>query len=92
MLIYLVDQIALKVSMAVFFLRIVQQKWQKLIIYVSMGIYASYSIAFVFVALFQCGVPKVVNFISGENCMPWDSVIGPMNCTSSCSTSFAFAL
>jgi len=84
MLIYLVDQIALKFSMAVFFLRIVQSKWQRIIIYVSMGIYATYSFAFIAVATFQCGVPKVVNFITGENCMPWDTVTGPMNCKSTC--------
>ena len=33
--------------------------------------------------MFQCGVPKAINFLIGEHCLSWDRVIGPMNVTAS---------
>ena len=42
-LLYLVDQIILKLSLAVFFLRIVQHRWQKITIYVATTIYTVYT-------------------------------------------------
>ncbi|GAB7355681.1 hypothetical protein MBLNU459_g6385t1 [Dothideomycetes sp. NU459] len=79
MLIYLADQIALKLSLAVFFYRIVQERSQKMVIIVAMSIYASYSTAYFLVGVFQCGVPKVFNFIEGSKCLSWDHVLGPMS-------------
>ncbi|GAM90010.1 hypothetical protein ANO11243_080500 [Dothideomycetidae sp. 11243] len=77
MLIYLVNQILLKISMALFFLRIPQQVWQVWIIRISMTIYATFSVAFFFVVLFECGSPTGFNFVYGV-CFHWN-IMGPLN-------------
>lgn len=77
MLIYLVDQILLKISIALFFLRIPQRPWQMCITYTSMGLYTTYSVSFFFVVLFECGSPTGFNFVFGK-CFGWN-IMGPLN-------------
>ncbi|KAF2155502.1 hypothetical protein K461DRAFT_290530 [Myriangium duriaei CBS 260.36] len=77
MLIYLVDQALLKVSMALFFLRIPQKRWQVVVIHISMTIYVIYTVAFFFVVLFECGSPTGFNFVYGT-CFSW-KIMGPLN-------------
>ncbi|KAF2156493.1 hypothetical protein K461DRAFT_265871 [Myriangium duriaei CBS 260.36] len=77
MLLYLVNQALLKVSMALFFLRIPQRKWQIWVIRISMAVYCTYSFAFFFVVLFECGSPTGFNFIYGT-CFAWN-IMGPLN-------------
>lgn len=77
MLIYLANQIVLKFSMALFFLRIPQRPWQLWSIKISVVVYAIYSFAFFFVVLFECGSPRGFNFVYGH-CFHWN-IMGPMN-------------
>ncbi|KAI4721007.1 hypothetical protein E4T48_02714 [Aureobasidium sp. EXF-10727] len=61
---YILTTVALKISLAIFFLRIVIRPWQRRIIYAATGLYTVYAIAFAFVAVFQCGIPT--NFLIKE--------------------------
>ncbi|KAH0353024.1 hypothetical protein KCU81_g1554, partial [Aureobasidium melanogenum] len=75
---YIATTIIFKISLAIFFLRIVVLKWQRLLIYISTAIYAVYGIAFIFLVTFRCGMPKdlLINAARGK-CISED-VIMPM--------------
>ncbi|KAI4748158.1 hypothetical protein E4T50_01563 [Aureobasidium sp. EXF-12298] len=76
---YIFTTLALKLSLAVFFLRIVLEKWQRRVIIFSTIIFSVYTFSFFFVAIFQCGLPNLylLHKIQGK-CVSW-SVLGPMN-------------
>jgi len=76
---YLFTSLALKLSLAVFFLRIVLAQWQRRIIIISTVIFSVYTFSFFFVAVFQCGSPDkyLLHKVQGK-CISW-SVLGPMN-------------
>lgn len=83
--IYLATAIVLKISLAIFFLRIVHEKWQRCIILVGLVVHVLFNFAFIFVALFQCGDgPDAIlrGQIEGTCAVPW-SVLKPMNYTGS---------
>jgi hypothetical protein len=74
----------LKISLAVFFLRIIVRRWQRLAIYTTISISTGFSIAYFFFTIFQCGyftspVQFFVKKLSGE-CVSRASIIG-MNFT-----------
>ncbi|KAF2148600.1 hypothetical protein K461DRAFT_298000 [Myriangium duriaei CBS 260.36] len=71
MLLYIMNQVFLKLSIALFFLRIPQRRWQIWTIRVSVTIFTIYSTGFFFLALFKCGSPDKFNFIYGH-CLSWD--------------------
>jgi hypothetical protein len=76
---YILTTVALKISLAIFFLRIVVQTWQRRVIWIVTAIYTVYAIAFAFVAVFQCGIPT--NFLIKEAvgiCIH-DDVLQPLN-------------
>jgi hypothetical protein len=76
---YILTTVALKISLAIFFLRIVVRTWQRRVIWTVTAIYTLYAIAFAFVAVFQCGIPT--NFLIKEAvgiCIH-DDVLQPMN-------------
>ncbi|TIA04513.1 hypothetical protein D6C83_08850, partial [Aureobasidium pullulans] len=77
--IYILTTITLKISLAIFFLRIVVRKWQRRVIYVATGVYTIFGIAFAFIAVFQCGVPThfLIKEAAGE-CIP-DRILQPLN-------------
>lgn len=68
---YLIEQILFKLSMAFFFLRIALERWQRLIILGSVGLYSVYLIVIIVVAPFQCG------YNQQSTCLSWDTV-GPI--------------
>ncbi|KAH0334426.1 hypothetical protein KCU81_g9469, partial [Aureobasidium melanogenum] len=76
---YIMTSLFLKLSLAVFFLRIVVAKWQRYIIIVGTSIFCLFTLAFFFIAVFQCGPPSqfLLNNAKGK-CLPW-SVTGPLN-------------
>ncbi|KAG9569467.1 hypothetical protein KCU71_g4620, partial [Aureobasidium melanogenum] len=76
---YIMTSMFLKLSLAVFFLRIVVAKWQRFIIIIGTSIFCLFTLAFFFVAVFQCGPPSqfLLNNAKGK-CLPW-SVTGPLN-------------
>ncbi|CAD0108915.1 unnamed protein product [Aureobasidium uvarum] len=76
---YILTTISLKISLAIFFLRIVIRPWQRRIIYTVTGVYTVYATAFAFVAVFQCGIPT--NFLIKEAtgvCIS-DDILQPLN-------------
>lgn len=76
---YILTTLALKISLAIFFLRIVVRSWQRRVIWIVTAIYTIYATAFAFVAVFQCGIPT--NFLIKEAvgvCIK-DDVLQPLN-------------
>lgn len=75
---YILTTIIFKVGLAIFFLRIVVVRWQRLLIYISTAIYALHGIVFIFVVTFRCRKPKnlLINAARGK-CIS-DGVIMPM--------------
>ncbi|KAI4722198.1 hypothetical protein E4T48_01558 [Aureobasidium sp. EXF-10727] len=78
---YIFTTLLLKLSLAIFFLRIVLEKWQRRVILLSTVIFSLYSFGFFFVAIFQCGSPDkyLLHKVQGK-CTSW-SVLGPLNYT-----------
>lgn len=76
---YLMTTAFLKLSLAVFFLRILLEKWQRRVIIISTAIFSVYTFAFFFVAVFQCGNPAMylLHKVQGT-CVPW-RVLAPLN-------------
>ncbi|GAB7356532.1 hypothetical protein MBLNU459_g7276t1 [Dothideomycetes sp. NU459] len=76
---YCCTMIFLKLSLAVFFLRVCLERWQRWIIIISATIYTLYTVGYLFVAIFQCGNPG--NFLLArldQKCLSW-STIAPLN-------------
>jgi len=77
--IYLFDQIAVKLALATFFLRIVNEQWQRRVIQISTTIYTLYAVGYSIFAIFHCGKPSAHHFQEGpRTCVPWH-VIGTLN-------------
>jgi hypothetical protein len=55
---YILTMLVLKVSLAIFFLRILIDKWQRRIIIATVTVSTLFGIAYFFFAVFQCGVVK----------------------------------
>jgi len=86
-IVYLFDQLCIKLAMATFFLRIVHEKWQLWTVKISVAVYGVYAFAFAILCMFQCGTPVPEHFIDPSGCMSWENVLGPMNhlgATSNC--------
>jgi hypothetical protein len=54
---YILTTTLLKVSLGLFFLRVLTKRWQTLIFHTILSISATYGLFYVFVTLFQCGNP-----------------------------------
>ncbi|CAG5142497.1 uncharacterized protein ALTATR162_LOCUS1163 [Alternaria atra] len=71
---YILTTTFLKVSLGLFFLRVLTKKWQKLVFHVILAISATYGFYYVFIALFQCGDPtRLADSLllpSSPNCLP----------------------
>lgn len=63
--------------MAIFFLRIVIEKWQRRLIVTSVAIFIVYSIGVLFLFVFQCGDPGSINILE-PNCIDFDTITGPI--------------
>lgn len=55
---YVLTTILFKISLAIFFLRIVVAKWQRRLIIISTAIFTVFSLAYMFLTTFRCGSPK----------------------------------
>ena len=76
---YICVSIFLKLSLAVFFFRVVVERWQRWVIIVTATVYTVYTLAYLFVSVFQCGDPSHFLFRKQEDrCLSW-SIIAPMN-------------
>jgi hypothetical protein len=54
---YIVTTALFKVSLALFFLRVLVNKWERRTVYYIIAIYSVFSFGYLFYAIFQCGVP-----------------------------------
>jgi hypothetical protein len=54
---YVVTMITLKISLAIFFLRIIIEPWQRIAIYVILTIATTGGVIYFFYTIFGCGVP-----------------------------------
>ena len=75
---YLADQICIKLALAYFFLRIVNSGWQRLLIISSVSLYTLYTFVFSFIIIFECATPTAAHYASGQ-CLSWPTVLGPLN-------------
>ena len=55
---YVLTITVFKISLGLFFLRITNAFWQRYVVYVAVFISTTFSITYMFFAIFQCGVPK----------------------------------
>lgn len=76
---YILTTITLKISLAIFFLRVVIQKWQRRVIYITIGIYTVYGLMFAFLAVFQCGVPTHFLIKEATGMCVRDDILQPLN-------------
>jgi len=75
---YIATQLLLKASLALFVIRILLVKWQIWVVRISLTIYLTVGIIFFFIALFVCGDPTPIDFITHQ-CLDWPHIIGPLN-------------
>ena len=70
---------ALKAALALFFLRIIVEPWQRRVIYINLTFSTLFGVAYFFYAIFQCGIPHGttfwVNKLSGK-CVGTASILG----------------
>lgn len=55
---YVVTMCALKISVSIFFLRVMVKPWQRWLVYISLFLATAVNLAYFFVIVFQCGVPR----------------------------------
>jgi hypothetical protein len=76
---YILTMMALKVALALFFLRIIVEPWQRKAIYIALIVLTVYSTGYLIFAVFQCGVPHGTSLwsrkLSGE-CVGTASILG----------------
>lgn len=79
---YILTTVLFKISLAIFFLRIVVISWQRHLIYIATGIYTIYSTVFILIITFRCGTPSdlLINAFKGR-CIS-DAAIMPLVYTS----------
>ncbi|KAF1352004.1 hypothetical protein BDV97DRAFT_137031 [Delphinella strobiligena] len=78
--VYILSTITFKISLAIFFLRIVDQRWQRQVIYASAILCTIIGTSWFFLAVFQCGNPA--DFVANENagkCLAFNKVLAPWN-------------
>jgi hypothetical protein len=75
-----VDQIFIKMSVAAYFYRICE-RWQRCVIVATVIVFSAYNIAFMFISLFQCGVPTIANLLTPNvdgHCLDWTRIVRPL--------------
>ncbi|KAG9902606.1 hypothetical protein KCU94_g7278, partial [Aureobasidium melanogenum] len=80
MSLYIVTTIVLKLSLAIFFLRIIPENfsWQRKSIYIATGIYTTYGIVFTFIVIFQCGNPTSFFIQEARKACMSDTILQPL--------------
>lgn len=65
---YAATMVIIKISLGIFYLRIVVSTWQKVIIYITVGVATIYGSYYFFAILFQCGMPSdfLLNALQGH--------------------------
>ncbi|KAF2437130.1 hypothetical protein EJ08DRAFT_13952 [Tothia fuscella] len=77
---YIITMLTLKISLAIFFLRILLRPWQRRVVYTAVTISTIFSTAYFFFAVFQCGVVRnsldLFTRFSKEQCVSPASILG----------------
>ncbi|KAK6005417.1 hypothetical protein QM012_007059 [Aureobasidium pullulans] len=79
-IVFIMDQIFIKLSVAAYFYRICE-RWQRYVIFGTVSIFSLYHFAFIFVSTFQCGVPTVSNLVRASadgKCINWTHIVKPL--------------
>ncbi|KAF2155896.1 hypothetical protein K461DRAFT_318551 [Myriangium duriaei CBS 260.36] len=77
--IYIVCSVALKISLMLFFLRIIILPWQRWTLYICTGAFALFGTGFFFETLFECGAPtKYLMHRLSNKCLPKDKIGIPL--------------
>ncbi|KEQ93633.1 hypothetical protein AUEXF2481DRAFT_328851 [Aureobasidium subglaciale EXF-2481] len=77
---FILDQIFIKLSVAAYFYRFCE-RWQRYVIVGTVSIFTLYNLAFLFVSVFQCGVPTVLNLVRPNidgHCINWSHIVKPL--------------
>jgi hypothetical protein len=75
---YVLTTILFKISLAIFFLRIVVAKWQRRLITISTAIFAAFSLAYMFITTFRCGSPRDILLHTARGKCITASIISPL--------------
>lgn len=86
---YILTTVLLKISLALFFLRITMQPWQRYIIYAALTTYTIYGIAYFVLTVFTCGDPsKYLENEAKGKCISIKTVIIPASYTQTALNAF----
>lgn len=71
----------LKISLAIFFLRIMVERWHRNVVIGAVTLSTAFSIAYFFFAVFQCGAPIdpftfLIKKLSGRGCINSTQILG----------------
>lgn len=81
---YIASTIILKISLSIFFLRILNKKWQRNLILGATITYVAFASIYWFIDLFHCGDPSKYFIHQVENkCLNFATVVGPLTYTHS---------
>ena len=69
---YILTTTLLKISLGLFFLRVLTKRWQKLIFHIIFGVSAAYGLLYTFAVIFVCGDPAKLadSFVGSRKCLP----------------------
>lgn len=69
---YILTTTLLKISLGLFFLRVLTKRWQKLIFHSILGVSATYGLFYTFTVIFVCGDPAKLadSFVGSKKCLP----------------------
>lgn len=68
---YNVSNFTLKASLAIFFLRLAHQRWQRILIKGSLGVFIAFAVGVCLVMLFRCGRPSPETFSNADCHVHW---------------------
>ncbi|KAF2194511.1 hypothetical protein K469DRAFT_546264 [Zopfia rhizophila CBS 207.26] len=73
---YVLTTTTLKISLGLFFLRVLTKRWQKRLFYYIISVSAIYGVFYFLIAIFQCGRPDKLldNLLSGK-CLPTEFLL-----------------
>jgi hypothetical protein len=96
---YILSILALKISLGIFFLRIMTHTWHRYVIYLMMMLSTLYSSGYFFFSLFQCGVFSnievfAVRRFTGDHCVTGEQALAVSygHAAVTASTDWAFAI
>ncbi|KAJ4330244.1 hypothetical protein N0V87_010166 [Didymella glomerata] len=69
---YILTTTLLKISLGLFFLRVLTKRWQKIIFHTILGVSATYGLFYTFTTIFVCGDPAKLadSLVGSKKCLP----------------------